>query len=471
MSIDKLSSTDQAFLDIEAGSMGMHVGATLVFEGGGLVGADGALDAGRIAALIGAGIDEVPRFRQCVREVAGLGAVWVDDANFRLEDHVIHTAIPRPGGVEQLMRLSGRVFAQPLDRRRPLWEIWLVEGLEGGKFGMLIKAHHAMADGIAGIGMLASMFRAEPTDIEPRSRGWRPRSEPGKLELARSLAVDRARGVVELFQQARGALDHRAETLSMARGVASGLLEMLREGLAPADATAVNPSELSSRRVFGGIRLDLSRVREVKRLLGGTINDVALTAVTGGLRRYLARRGDLVDGFHDFRAMIPVNLRSRQGAAAASAGNHVSLVLARLPVDEPDARRRFDQIKLVCEHLKSESHEIEGAALIEQIGDMGGPNVVSAVFRVAMQLRAFNVVVTNVPGPSVPLFLGPSRLESMWGLVPLFSHQGLGVAPLSYHGGLFVGLHGDPVAVADLDTVGQDIQLAFDELAALADGL
>jgi len=148
-------------------------------------------------------------------------------------------------------------------------------------------------------------------------------------------------------------------------------------------------------------------------------------------------------------------------------GNHVSLVLARLPIHEPDARRRFDEVRRVCEHLKGDSHEIEGAELIERIGDMGGPNVVSAVFRVAMKLRAFNVVVTNVPGPPCPLYLGTSRMESIWALVPLFSHQGLGIALISYHGGLFVGLHGDPGAVADLDAVGHDIEQAFEELAAL----
>jgi WS/DGAT/MGAT family acyltransferase len=471
MTLDKLSSTDQAFLDIEGVAMGMHVGATLVFEGGGGGGGVGGLDAGRLTALIAAGINEVPRFRQCVREVTGLGAAWVDDAHFRLDYHVRHTAIPRPGGVEQLMRLSGRVFAQPLDRSRPLWEIWLVEGLEGGKFALIVKAHHAMVDGVAGIGVLASLFRAEPSEQEPPQAGWQPRPQPGSLELARSLVAARARGMVELFQQARSSLEHRDEALLKARDLASGLLETLREGLAPADATALNPAELSPHRVFGGVRLDLARVREVKRMLGGTVNDVALTAVTGGLRRYLARRGDPVDSFHDFRAMVPVNLRPRQGAVAAGMGNHVSLVLARLPIDEPDARRRFERVREVCGHLKEESHEIEGAALIESIGDMGGPNVVSAVFRVAMKLRAFNVVVTNVPGPSFPLYLGTSRLESMWGLVPLFSHQGIGIALLSYHGGLFVGLHGDPEAVADLDAVGQDIQQAFEEMVTLAGAL
>lgn len=467
MTLETLSSTDQAFLDIEEVSMGMHVGAALVFEGGGLVRADGGLDAARLAALIEEGIDGVPRFRQCVREVPGLGAAWVDDAHFRLDYHVRHTAVPRPGGVEQLMKLAGRVFAQPLDRNRPLWELWLVEGLENGKFALIVKAHHAMVDGVAGIGVLASLFGVEPAEREPRPSGWQPRPEPGKLELARSLAASRARGVVELFQQARGTLEHRDEALSKARDVASGLFETLREGLAPADATALNPAELSPHRCFGGVRLDLARVREARRLLGGTLNDVALASVTGGLRRYLARRGDPVDTLRDFRAMVPVNLRPRQGAAAPGMGNHVSLVLARLPIHEPDARRRFDEVKRVCEHLKGDSHEIEGAELIERIGDMGGPNVVSAVFRVAMKLRAFNVVVTNVPGPPCPLYLGTSRMESIWALVPLFSHQGLGIALISYHGGLFVGLHGDPEAVADLDAVGRDIEQSFEELAAL----
>ncbi len=467
MSLDKLSSTDRAFLEIEDGAMGMHVGATLVFEGGGLVRPDGGLDAERLTALIAAGIDGVPRFRQCVRELPGLGAAWVDDTHFRLDYHVKHTAVPRPGALEQLMRLSGRVFAQHLDRQRPLWELWLVEGLEGGRFAIIVKAHHAMVDGVAGIGVLAALFGVEPNEQEPPPSGWQPRPEPGTFELAKALAASRAKGVLEMLHHARSSLDHRGEALSKARDVASGLVETLREGLVPASATILNPPTLSPHRSFGGVRLDLRRVRDVKRLLGGTVNDVALTVVAGGLRAYLARRGEPVDTLHDFRALVPVNLRTRPGHSDAATGNHVSLLLARLPVDEPDARRRFEAVHEVCEHLKTESHEIEGAELIERIGDMGGPNVVAAVFKTAMRLRAFNVVVTNVPGPPFPLFLGTSKLEAMWGLVPLFAHQGLGVALLSYMDGLFVGLHGDPDAVPELDVVGRDITEAFEELAAL----
>jgi diacylglycerol O-acyltransferase len=464
MDLDKLSATDRVFFDIEGGALMMHIGAVMVFEGGELVGADGALDAARLTRLLAAGVADVPRFRQVVREVPALGAVWVDDARFRLDYHVHHTAVPRPGDDARLMALAGRVFAQPLDRRRPLWELWLVEGLSGGRFAMILKAHHAMVDGVAGMALLAAMLRAEPADDPPPPPPWTPRPHPGPLELAKALAADSARAVAHALGDLRGALTDGG---AQARDIAGGLLDTLRDGLLPASPSSINPAEVGPHRAYAGARLDLARAKEVRRALGGTLNDVALAAVTGALRRYLARRGDPVDDLRDFRALVPVDLRGRQGEAGAG-GNHISLVLARLPVSEPDARRRYEAVHAACEHLKHASHEIEGAAFIERVGDLGGPNVVSAVFRVASVLRAFNVTVTNVPGPQVPLYLGRARMTSIHGLVPLFTHQGVSVAVLSYDGGVYVGLYADPDAVPDVDALAADVADAFDELCSVA---
>lgn len=464
MELDKLSATDRVFLDIEGGALMMHVAAVMVFDGGGLVGPDGALDFDRIERMLEAATAEVPRFRQVVREVPGLGAVWVDDARFAIGAHVMRTAIPRPGGEAQLMGLAGRVLSRPLDRRHPLWEVWLVEGLADGRFAMIVKAHHAMVDGVAGMGALASLLRVEPGDDPPPAPPWRPRPAPTRVEIAAALAGDSARAVAGALKELRTVFeDHGAH----ARDIAGGIVDTLREGLTPAAATSINPDETGPRRSFTAVTLDLGRVRELRRALGGTLNDLVLTTVTGGIRRYLSRRGDAVDALDDFRALIPVNLRPREDGHGG-VGNHISMVLAQLPVAVGDARARLAAVRATCEHLKHESHEIEGAAFVERVGDLGGPNVVSAVFRVAAMLRAFNVTVTNVPGPQVPLYLGRARMTAIHAVVPLFTHQGVGVAALSYDGALSVGLYADPDAVPELDALAGDVSAAFDELCALA---
>lgn len=466
MQHEPLSATDRAFFGIEDAALSMHVGAVIVFEGGDLVRGDGGLDAERLNRLIASGIDAVPRFRQHVREVPGLGAVWVDDPHFRLDYHVRHTAIPKPGSRAQLMLLAGRVFAQTLDRRRPLWEMWLVEGMQDRRFAMIVKAHHAMVDGIAGIAILGAMFRAEPFETPPMSRTQPPASEPKTMALAKEIVAARASSTVDALKHVPEVLAHGRELITHLGEAAMGMAATLKN-IVPADATSLNPKTVGPHRRFTGVSLDLDRIKRVRRALSGTVNDVALTAVAGGLRRTLVRRGEDVSRLRDFRAFIPVNLRARQGGGGAL-GNHVALVLARLPIDEPDARARFLDVHRTTEHLKHASHEIEGVELIERIGDMGGPNVVLGIFRAAMAMRAFNVVVTNMPGPPMPLYCGSARMESIWGVVPLFAHQGVGVALVSYASSMFVGLYTDPEAVPDADAVGADIVDAFDELALAA---
>jgi WS/DGAT/MGAT family acyltransferase len=467
MDIDKLSATDRVFLDIEGGAIMMHIGAVIVFEGGDLVTPDGSLDAARVIRRLGANLGAAPRFRQIVKEVPGLGAVWVDDARFRIERHVHHTAVPRPGTEAQLMALAGRVFSQPLDRRRPLWEAWLVEGLTDGRFALILKTHHAMTDGVAGLGLVASLLRTEP-DESPTTvpDAWSPHPAPGTLALAAALVEDSARSIAGAIREVRHSwADHGA---SHAKDIVAGLVETVREGTTPAAATSINPPELGAHREFLGVRLDLARAKSIRRALGGTVNDVALCAMTGALRRHLTRRGDAVESLHDFRALVPVNLRALHDVPGASQGNHISLMLTPLPLALADARERFAAVHAACERLKHDSHEIEGGEFVERVGDLGGPNVVTAVFRTASMLRAFNVTVTNVPGPQFPLYLGRSRMESIHGLVPLFTHQGVSVAIVSYDGGLFFGLLSDPDAVPDLDSLARDLRDSFDELAHAA---
>ncbi|MDO9021038.1 MAG: wax ester/triacylglycerol synthase family O-acyltransferase [Deltaproteobacteria bacterium] len=463
MNVEKLSATDRVFFDIEGGALMMHLGAVLIFEGGDLVSPVGALDAARLTRLLEAGIGEVPRFRQVVREVPGLGAVWVDDARYRIGYHVRHAAIPQPGDDAQLMQTAGRVFAQPLDRRHPLWEVWLIEGLSRGRFAMIFKVHHAMVDGVAGIGLLASLLRVVPGDDPRAPAPWTPRPAPGTLEIVTALAADSARSVAHALHDLRGSFGDGG---AHARDIVGGLVETLREGLVPASPSSINPSEVGPHRAYMGTRIDLARAKAVRAALGGTLNDVALAVVTGALRRYLARRGDEVDSLREFRALVPVDLRARQGDEGS--GNHISLVLVPLPLREADVKARYDAVHRASEHLKHASHEVEGAAFIERIGDLGGPNIVSAVFRIASMLRAFNVTITNVPGPQMPLYVGRAELTAIHAVVPLFTHQGVGVAIVSYNGGMFIGLYADPDAVPDVEALATDVHAAFDELCVVA---
>lgn len=468
MSHDALSATDRAFLGIEDHALAMHVGATIVLERGDLLRPDGTLDIDRVMRLVSSGVEQVPRFRQHVRAVPGLGAVWVDDPGFQLDYHVRHTSIDHPGSHEQLMTLAGRVFGQALDRHRPLWEMWFVEGLEGGRVALLTKVHHAMIDGVAGMSILGALFRTEPFDDVPPPVARAASAEPSTLALAKEIIAERAAAVASALRHAPEALTLNRDTLKHVGDTASGLAATLREGVIPADVTRLNPDSVGQQRTFAGVRLDLDRVRRTRRALSGTVNDVALAAVAGGLRRYFLRHGDDVDKMRDVRAFIPVNLRPRQGRTAAEPGNHVSLVLARMPIHEPDPRARFDEVHRVCDHLKHGSHEIEAAELIESIGDLGGPNIVHAIFRAAMALRAFNIVVTNVPGPPISLYCGRARMESIWGVVPLFAHQGVAISLISYGSDMFVGLYADPDAVPDLEALGADVLASFDELATAA---
>jgi WS/DGAT/MGAT family acyltransferase len=480
---DVLSATDRAFLDVEDDVGPMHVGLVAVLEGAGLVRADGGVDAERVRRLIARGLRGVPRLGQRLVHAPGLGAAWAEVPGFDPATHVRHVSAPRPGTEAQLYELCGHLFESRLDRTRPLWEVWLVEGLAGGRFALVMKAHHAMVDGVGGVGVLASLLRLTPEEDDaataPLEAGsaaaagaaaagaGAPRP-PGALEVAGHIVRARVAALRGAAEALGSAVRAPGALLREARDVALGLEETLSDGLRPASRTALNPDTVGLRRTVWAHRLDLGRVRAVKSAHGVTVNDVVLAVVTGALRRHLAARGEAVDAIGDFRALVPVDLRARAGEHGS--GNHIALVLARLPIAEPDPRARLRAIHATTAHLKGESHEVEGTSLVERVSDLGGPNLVSATFRIAMHLRAFNVVVTNVPGPPVPLYLGPCRIVSVCPLVPLFSHQGLGVAVLSYDGGLHVGLHADPAAVPDVRALGADLDASFAELAAATPG-
>jgi WS/DGAT/MGAT family acyltransferase len=410
-------------------------------------------------------LHRIPRYRQRIAWIPLEGTpVWVDDEGFDLGYHVRHTSLPRPGDLNQLRQLAARVMAQRLDRARPLWEMWVVEGLEGGRFAIVTKAHHAMLDGVAGMGLLAALFSLEPQAIEAREHvSVPPPGEPTALEHAKALVQQRVSELPKVGQKLRDLMrTERERTKNAARGVA----RILESALHPAPPTPLNPKVVGPYRAFDGARFPLERLKAIKRALGGTINDVVLSMVTGALRRHLLANGTDLGQVRELRALVPVNIRR----GAEGQGNRVAMLLARLPVGEADPRARHQAVLADTASLKQGSHQVEAVELIEEIADLGPDGLVGAVFNAALHVLPFHVVVTNVPGPQIPLFVGPARLVELYPMVPLFAHQSVGIALVSYCGELFVGLNTDADALPAPRLLLDDLRAAEEELHAAACG-
>ncbi|HET9599854.1 MAG TPA: wax ester/triacylglycerol synthase family O-acyltransferase [Anaeromyxobacteraceae bacterium] len=452
---ERLSGLDATFLYIEDRAAHMHVGAAAVFEGRAPPYAD-------LVALVRAKLDRVPRYRQRLAFVpldAGR-PVWVDEAHLDLEYHVRHTALPPPGGEEQLKRLAARVFASPLDRGRPLWEMWLVEGLAGDRFALLCKTHHCMIDGVSGADLAATLLDADPAAAPPTPAPFSPRPAPGRAALVAASLVD---GVTHPLALARGALDAAGPPLQRLRQVAAGLVPLAalsRLGRAP--ASSLN-APIGPHRRFEMVSLDLAAVKAVRAALGGTVNDVLLAVVAGALRALLLARGEAPRG--DLRAMVPVSVRGADGRGAL--GNQVSALFCPLPVGEPDSLSRLLRVARETRRLK-ESGQAAGTLAWTRLGDLAPAAVLAQVARFQSMHRYMNLVVTNIPGPREPLHLLGRRLAGWFPLVPLAQGQTIGIAIQSYAGRIGIGLVGDADRARDLPELARAIPEAMAELSALA---
>lgn len=457
----RLSALDRAFLDLEDANVHMHVGSVGLFEPGPLVGADGSLDMARVRREIEAGLRGAARMRQRLRSVPLFDQpVWVDDPHFNLDYHVRHTSLPAPGDERQLKRLAGRILSEKLEMHRPLWELWFVEGLEDGGFAVIAKIHHAVIDGVSGVDLMGSYMALDPEGGPPGATGrWIPRPGPGPGRLVLRELSHRVGWPLELAGAAREALRDPA---GAARGGAEsvrGLVEALGGGLSPGGWTPLN-DPIGPHRRFDWTHFELEAVAEVRRRHGGTLNDVAVTVGAGALRRFLQRRHVDVDAL-DFRALLPVSVRRR--TQRGKLGNRVAFLMARLPLDEPDPVRRLARVVESTRHLKR-SGQAAGGELIEEVADRTWPGLVSTMLKQGCRSRAFHTVLTNVPGPPVPAWLLGCRMRSLLPVVPLFSHQALGMALFSYAGSLSWGLHADWDAVPDLHDFVADLQAEFERL-------
>jgi WS/DGAT/MGAT family acyltransferase len=464
---DRLSAQDATFLDLEGPTAPQHVAATMVLRTGSLRTPEGGVDVERIRAYVASRLHAIPRYRQRLAYVPLENhPVWVDDEHFQIDFHVRHTALPQPGDRRQLKRLSGRILSQRLDRRRPLWELWVVEGLEGGdRFAIVQKAHHSVIDGISGVDLIAVLLRGEPFEEFDPGPAWRPRPVPSGSELLGAELRRRAADAAQLLvRQGPGVLRAPRAFLGSLRESAQAVGETLSAGFRPASHLPLN-QPLGMHRSFDWLDMKLADVKRVKDRLGGTVNDVVLATVAGALRRFLTLRRVDVGRLH-VRANVPVSVRSSE--ERGSLGNRIALWMTDLPVSEPDPLRRLARVRETTARLKA-SKQALGAEVLAAVSDWTSSSLLSLAVRVSARGRPYNLVVTNVPGPQIPLWLLGAEVEGCYPVVNLIRGQGLGVALFSYAGSLFWGFTADPEIVPDLAAFPGLVQAAFSELAELAE--
>lgn len=462
---DRLSFLDQSFLTLESHTQHMHVAGVGMYEAGSLRKPDGGIDAERIRAYIESRLALIPRYRQILAYTPLEGRpVWVDDPHFNIQYHVRHSALPKPGDERQLKRLAGRIASQQLDRSRPLWEIWIVEGCEDrDRFAIIVKVHHAVVDGISGVDVLSVLLKPAPTEeFEPAPR-WIPRPAPSSLQLLGAEAVRRLKSPLQAAMHAQKSLervqDPRGDLQTMARAAAGSLSRMLR----PVSVTPLN-QPIGPHRRFDWSSTSLADVKEVRRALGGSVNDVVLATVAGAMRRFLEDRRVNVDTL-DFRVMAPVSMRAP--GERGTLGNRVAAWMVDLPLSERDPKRCVDRIRETTEQLKS-SKDAVGAEVLTKVASWSPSTLLTVGARLMPRAYPFNLVVTNVPGPQQPLYLLGARMLVNYGLVPLTDYLGLGIVIFSYDGMLSWGYNADWDLVPDLHDYVLATEQAFRDLQRAA---
>jgi len=457
---DRLTAQDASFLHIENASAHMHVASVMLFEGPPPP-YDDLLEA--IEHRLGL----VPRYRQRLAFVPfGQGRPrWVDDPHLNLRYHLRSTALPSPGTERQLKDLAGRVFSQQLDRDKPLWEIWLVEGLEHDRFAMLAKTHHSLVDGISGVDIMSVLFDSAAEPAAPTARGdrWLPRPVPSGAQLLAEALLERATMPAEVARTVRSVFRGPRRMLFGLRNAAVGVGAMAWSGLNPAPATPYNGT-LGPHRRYTWVRAELRDIKAIKDSLGGTVNDVVLATVAGGLGRHLRGRGHNTDGL-ELKAMIPVSVRS--DVERGELGNRVAAMMAPLPVWCQEPLARLDIVREELKGLKSGGQAV-GAQVLTDLTGFAPATIMDQAARLMSRQRFFNLVVTNVPGPQFPLYMAGRRMIEAFPMVPLAAGQGLGVALLSYHGKINFGLVGDFDLMWDLDALADDVRFSLAELAEVA---
>jgi WS/DGAT/MGAT family acyltransferase len=457
----RLTALDDSFLALEDENVHMHVGGVSIYEPGELVDDRGGLDMDRVRALSEWALRKSPRFRQKLAYVPLLAdPVWIDDTHFNLDYHVRHTSLPAPGDARQLKRLTGRIMSQRLDRGKPLWEMWFVEGLEDRRFAVIAKVHHCMIDGVGATSLLGSFAGTNP-DYRPElvTTPWIPRPAPSGTRLLTDELVRRATAPLRAARGIASSLRDPAGSAKSLAGALSGLRDALSSGFTGASETPIN-LQIGPHRRFDWSRVDISAIKEIRERRGGTLNDVVLATVSAALRRFFEKRGVDPDPL-SVRALVPVNIRKEE--EDGKLGNRVAFLNVPLPVNESDPVKRLEQVTQTTTELKA-SHQVEGVEWIEVFADAVAPGMMGAITKLAGRSHPYNVVVTNVPGSPQPAYLLGSKMVATYPLVPLFGDQAVGIALISYAGSLYWGFNSDWESLSDLHDLVEAVQIEFEAL-------
>ena len=464
---ERLRSDDMAFLVTESASTPMHNATLELFESP----ADG-FDYDRLVGLIADRVAFVPRYRQRIRQIPGRLAnpVWVDDEDFDVTYHVRRSALPRPGNDEQLQEFVARIQPRPLDRQRPLWEVYLVEGLEDGRFAIVTKSHQALVDGVHAVDIAHVIVDDDPAAEGLVTDTWRPSHEPSDIELLTGALVDAVRRPSEIVENVRGGIaDIKAtggRALSAAGHVASTLA---RTATRPAPTSPLNASVGEARR-YVMIGTDLDDYKKVRSTLARgnfaddvTINDVILATISGAFRSWLLTRGEAVHSGTTVRAMVPVSVYDDENRTRL--GSRLKACFVDLPAGEPGASMRLHQVAFAMRQ-QMEGGQAVGAETLAELAGFAPPTLHSLGARLgsAVSRRLFNVVITNVPGPQQALYAGDAKMVATYPVMPLAKGQGLSIGLTSYDGGVYYGLNADRDAMPDIDVLGQGIVDALGEL-------
>src|SRR5829696_4327234 len=457
---DRLTAVDASFLAQEGPTSHMHVGAVMIFEGP-------APGFEELAAHVRGRLHLVPRFRQKLAfpPVETGRPLWVDDSSFNLEYHVRDTALPAPGSEAQLRALAARVHSQALDRSKPLWEMWLVHGLDGDRFALITKTHHALVDGVAGVDLATVLFDLTrvPAAVQHADRAWTPQPTPSGVQMA----ARGVRGVLELplaaTARAVAAATRPGVALQETREALEGLGEVVWAGLNPAPATPLNV-EIGPHRRLVTVRQELAVLKEIKNALGGTVNDVVLTVVTGALQKWLRSRGVRTEGL-ELRALVPVSIRARD--EHHQLGNRLAAMRAPLPVYVEEPVARLQVVRRAMDGLK-ESKQAVGAEVLAGMQALAPPTILAQASRLNFSTRLFNLLVTNVPGPQFPLYILGRRLDDLFPVAFLPKRHALAVAIMSYDGGMDFGLLADYDSMPDIEQLAEMFDASLAELLEAA---
>lgn len=450
---DRLSAFDSSLLYLEHPTTPMHVGNVAIFRR-----PSTGFDYEKLVDLVERRLSLVPRHRQVVVPVPGNLArpVWIDDETFDITYHVRRSALPTPGAPEQLDELVARLMSRTLDHDRPLWEVYLVEGLRDDEIAVITKTHNAMVDGIDAFELCQAILDAEPAAVRDDDPLWMPRPVPSGAKLVVDAVREAVRSPAAVLDNVQAAAGDVAATATKVLDAFGGIAAAARAAIRPAPVSPLN-AKIGSQRRFACAATDLSVYRKIRADHDCTVNDVVLTVIAGALRAWLMSRGESVTAASSIRALVPLS-------AVDGAEHGVTPYLVDLPVGEPDPVVRLEHVRHQMREYVASGRAVAAEVLMR--GDGLPPTLHALGARAAntFSRRWFNIAVTNVPGPQIPLYAGGARLMRLFPVPPLARDQAIAIGVSSYDGGVYFGLNADRGAMPDVDNLGRMLEEALSEL-------